>query len=762
MANDANFDIKLLLDFKEAINGVKQFSEQTAQATKSVTETFEKMGTAIEGAVAAFAVEKIVEGLKYVIEAGAEADKTLQDMRQSLKTAGAYSVGAAADFEDFAKGLASTSTNSQDAILSQVRLGKQFNLSNDGVKRLISASIELAAATGIDLNTATEQLGKTLDGSAGKLARVIPSLQGISAEALKSGAAFEIVEARFRGTAEAATNTFTGAMIQSQNAVHDLVESIGKLIVQNPAVISTLKSITDAANAFGEQFGSASDQAHYKIAQLQKDIAFFETQVKTLGTENFMGAQAQKNLDDAKLKISLLEEEMRKFEGSTAAAARALADKSVFTPDAGALAAFQALYKSVVDIGLDAQETLQNKYYSDLAVIRDAYNKAHIGEIEFEDSLYKLRLKHEQDLADLKKKQDAEADAKLRKAQEKEKKFQEDLKHFLGSPLKDLFGDGKKVYDGNLTDDTRKGLTRGIGGLDAILGGANGAKSVIGTLGDGLASYLNLGIPGVGGLAQLLAQGPEQVKKSIDEFADALPGLIENIVKSIPILIEEIADKMPEIIQRLVDDAPQIIQSLIENSPKLMLAMAGASPKVIAAMIQDAPKVIGRMIAGIPEFIAKLVGGAGQFIGHILDGALKFNEKIIEGAGRFVQELLNKITGVGGKGGLGSGNLGGGLIGGGVGSIIGGPIGGIIGAVGGIHLAKGGQVPSGFNGDNFPAQLSSGENVIDRSLSQKLAAFLDSPIEVRQPVQLVIGTKILAEGMLEVSRRGIRAGFQPA
>jgi len=39
-------------------------------------------------------------------------------------------------------------------------------------------------------------------------------------------------------------------------------------------------------------------------------------------------------------------------------------------------------------------------------------------------------------------------------------------------------------------------------------------------------------------------------------------------------------------------------------------------------------------------------------------------------------------------------------------------------------MAEGGMVPKGFNNDNFPASLTSGEYVIDRSLTSKLNDFL--------------------------------------
>ena len=67
-------------------------------------------------------------------------------------------------------------------------------------------------------------------------------------------------------------------------------------------------------------------------------------------------------------------------------------------------------------------------------------------------------------------------------------------------------------------------------------------------------------------------------------------------------------------------------------------------------------------------------------------------------------------------------------------------------------------VPPGFANDTFPARLSSGELVIERSDSQRLREFLDAQGGAPQnlSISLNIGEKQLADVLLGISRQGFR------
>lgn len=75
-------------------------------------------------------------------------------------------------------------------------------------------------------------------------------------------------------------------------------------------------------------------------------------------------------------------------------------------------------------------------------------------------------------------------------------------------------------------------------------------------------------------------------------------------------------------------------------------------------------------------------------------------------------------------------------------------------------LQTGGRVPEGFPNDSFPAALTSGEEVLDTSTSQRLRQFLDGSQQAAssQPMQIIlqVGEKQLADVFVNLSRQGFR------
>ena len=67
------------------------------------------------------------------------------------------------------------------------------------------------------------------------------------------------------------------------------------------------------------------------------------------------------------------------------------------------------------------------------------------------------------------------------------------------------------------------------------------------------------------------------------------------------------------------------------------------------------------------------------------------------------------------------------------------------------------MVPSGFPNDTFPARLTSGELVIDRSTVDKLNRFIDQGGGSSQPIQinLKVGEADLAKVMYKLNKQRI-------
>ena len=185
-----------------------------------------------------------------------------------------------------------------------------------------------------------------------------------------------------------------------------------------------------------------------------------------------------------------------------------------------------------------------------------------------------------------------------------------------------------------------------------------------------------------GALVSQLSQGPEATRAMVKEFAAALPDLIQAIVESIPVLIEELANQFPVVIERMVEkfSDPKFIENISKAFIKAGVAMATAQVKAFISQIpkffQDFGKsIISAIVDGIKQAISAITGAAGDFVQSIP------------------------------------------------------VVGDVIGGIGDIFgFARGGQVmsvPNGFPNDTFPASLTSGELVVDRSTVERLNDFMD-------------------------------------
>lgn len=116
-----------------------------------------------------------------------------------------------------------------EALINQQAYVKSLGISTEQTKEIIAASVDLAAAMGISLESAVMNTTKTLSGMQGELGEKLPAaFKNLTAEQLKAGEGIEFIREQFRGTAEEEAQTFTGTMDQMANAVGDLQERIGQ------------------------------------------------------------------------------------------------------------------------------------------------------------------------------------------------------------------------------------------------------------------------------------------------------------------------------------------------------------------------------------------------------------------------------------------------------------------------------------------------------------------------------------------------------
>lgn len=765
----ADVSFKVIADTQEAVSRLAKFSESSSRHLGGIESSFKSLGSAAKLLGGLFVADKIVDGLKAIVGASSEAEDAANGMRNAMKLAGDFSQRNAQQFEGLAREIQRTTKYDDDLVISQVKVAKQYGATNAEAEKLIRASVDLAARTGKTLPEAVELLGKTLDGTAGKLAEAVPELRNFTAEQLASGAAIELVAKKFKGAAEGDIDVYSGAVAQAGNAFSNFLEILGDAVTKNASVIASIKAfkgLFEEMSVFVEQNKSQiADLVTGGILVLAKSFAFVAQAVKLVqetfeilyrDTANWirqLGAlpsiikniatldfEANKKIkaglesayakdDAAGAKRLKVYDDLTVMAGNFGAAiekARSSQDKTSVSVEKAA-AGFddmvpkvqrvnaeiakgaQDLVKKLQGEGATAFESLAKRFADDVTKLQRGLEQGSISRVQFLQAESQLRAKVENDIHNL----------RMKLHEQEQREFEKDLKEnaerlrgIVSNPLASLIPKGTNRL--GLTQDTQTGVAAGVGGLTSALNGRQGAQALISNTAE-LAGQAFLGVPGMGALVSQLSQGPDQVKKMINEFADAVPDIVAAIVEAIPVVIETLADRLPDMIERIIDRlasrADKIAEGLIRAMPKVALALATALPKVLLNAIS------GALTQG-------LLQGAASFVGKILEGAVNFVGSIINGAGKFVEELVKKIPVIGGGGGGG---------------------GGIIpDSVPVVGFLKGG---------GSPAISSKGGG-----LASQVTSSLGGGIGGQQPilVQLVLEKKVVQQIMIDFDRRGVR------
>ena len=137
-----------------------------------------------------------------------------------------------------------------EALINQQAYVKSLGISTEQTKEIIAASVDLAAAMGISLESAVMNTTKTLSGMQGELGEKLPAaFKNLTAEQLKAGEGIVFIREQFKGTAEEEAQTLIGALDQMNNAVGDTAEEFGEAL--EPLMKSFAVATKNAAEAIG-------------------------------------------------------------------------------------------------------------------------------------------------------------------------------------------------------------------------------------------------------------------------------------------------------------------------------------------------------------------------------------------------------------------------------------------------------------------------------------------------------------------------------
>lgn len=245
--------------FKIRMEGAEEAKRQSDQIVASVGKIADQTTTA-NLALANLASAAIQKGLGMVaaglgnvagfakdcVKEAADAEEAMNALTSAMKINGSYTESAAQGLQDYATELANTTTYTDDAIIKAMALGSSLGgLSGRYLRDATQAASDMAAALGMDLDSAMRMIIKATNGQTAALTRY-----GIVVEEGKNSSetfanVINKLNDQFGGTAKTKLNTYAGAVTQAEKAWADLKESMGKAVTENDAVITAFKTITE-------------------------------------------------------------------------------------------------------------------------------------------------------------------------------------------------------------------------------------------------------------------------------------------------------------------------------------------------------------------------------------------------------------------------------------------------------------------------------------------------------------------------------------
>lgn len=640
--------------------------------TKQLGKSFKSLGSSI------FSVKGLIAGLgtafaanKLITAANTQED-AINRLNVALKTSGSFSEEASKDMQKFASELQKVSIFGDELILNQIALAKSFGATNEQAKTVATAAANVAAALGVDLETATRQVAQTLSGTSGRLGLVVGDLRNLTAEQLKAGKGLDVLAKKFAGAAAGQVNTFAGATTQLSNTFGDLLEELGFIITTSPTFIGAIAKANevflDLQDVVKRNRDGIKSFIETTVVGLIDAFSFVATSISKLiaGYRNLLLISDKLSIGVDKTSLS--------YNGFIESINNARLAFNRFTGDQEDVTALEKQNEKLNDqndilkqsIRIDQERVKQAEDSNDriVASTENAVNsiseklKAALSgrenaqaqsdqktlqrsiaskemlvdaKIKLEETLGREELKIQKDLAKQKEKLLVD-EAKRR--EELLKKFEGVAGTATASPIAALTG-GQDVSAG-LTDKEKVTFAPQIqqaetdqaigiaGGLaKSITDGAEGAKNLIIEGGAGLLKAVPFVGPALSAVAKPLlnafSKGPEATKQMVKDFnrglqdfafniIDAIPVFIQTLVEELPVLIERLADNIGPLVARLIASIPKLVNSLIRTIPRLITALTRAMPTIIQGFIDGLPMIFDELIKGLPTIISSFAG----------------------------------------------------------------------------------------------------------------------------------------------------------
>lgn len=236
-------------------NNVSEAAKSAAKDLSGLKDSVSKLGSMIKTSLTLTAVIASVKALgnackTVLLEDFGEANRSYKQLALALKDKSAYD-SVVANMDELCKKTLAANGDIEAMVAQLAALGK----SSDDINKISTAAVALSNVTGKDLSSSMTTLLNTYNGTTTQLKRMGISLEGITDEELRQGAAIDIVIDKFGEYSDMMAKEDSAQALKNMSETWgDIKEKIGGIIDYNFGPF--LSNLDTAFASFGEKINS--------------------------------------------------------------------------------------------------------------------------------------------------------------------------------------------------------------------------------------------------------------------------------------------------------------------------------------------------------------------------------------------------------------------------------------------------------------------------------------------------------------------------
>jgi TP901 family phage tail tape measure protein len=153
----------------------------------------------------------------------------------------------------------------------------------------------------------------------------------------------------------------------------------------------------------------------------------------------------------------------------------------------------------------------------------------------------------------------------------------------------------------------------------------------------------------VGMLPEVIQSIVEALLGQIDDIIQAGITLLTSLVDALPEIIETIVEVLPDIIEGIISALLDNIDDIIQAGVDLLVALVEALPKIIVTIVKAIPKIISGIIEALVNNIDKIILAGVQLFTALIEALPKIIIEIVKAIPQIIKALIEGFGGYIGK-----------------------------------------------------------------------------------------------------------------